>query len=247
MMKKRVVFLMIMLLLCVGCSKQEAIKEQTQETSRDIEEDGTEPFSRIRCVFLSYEDLSNWFKPDENGFIPAEEDLNQYGNKYDTFIQRMVQGGIQIPKVYFGEEMLIPKSKEGYAPISIWSEDASFYRPWLSYDVLMGNTELLIEISYLSEEEVKYAKEHTIDEFLDYISPIKKDIANLNYPWILEVIVEKMDLKDKEVGVLYIKEIDDNHHRSSKIFVYGNMCVRVYGVSSALEAINWQEFSLRTE
>lgn len=238
-MKRFGITLLVLMLLLVGCSDIES-------TQGPMEESSTEPFRRERHTFLSYEDLETWFKSDETGYIAAEGDLNLYGNRYDVFLRQIIQGDILIPKVYLGDEVMIPKCQNGYAPISIWSEDASFYRPWIVYDFLTDKGALIISVSYLNDEELQYANVHTIDEFLHYISPTKEDIEDLNYPWISAVTVEKVKFQQKEVSAIYIKD-KYSDHPSSKIFVYDNMCVRVSGVASILETLDWSEFSLRTE
>ena len=240
MTKIKSIFVVLGILLLMGCSKQEISQGPFQE-----QEGQTELPSGAEHAFQSYEELEIWFKPDENAYIPAEADLGQYGSRYDEFVKQIIQGDRQIPKVYIGEMLAIPKCKnEGYAPVFLDSEDWHYNMPWISYHFLEGDAEVVICIAYLEEEELQYAREHTIDEFVKYIAPYESNLNDLRYTGVLDVTVEIIRFGNRECHSLLVRE--EAPHNSGMIFVYDNMCVRIYGVSSVLEAINWEEFDLKT-
>ena len=232
MRKIRVLLLMLMTVCLVGCSTPEPTDEGTTEPSRGIDH-----------FFDSYEELEKWFRPDEAGKIPATEDLNQYGKQYDNLINSMIQGEIQVVKGYFGEEEIPLRNKEGYANISISSEDM-YYRPWISYNFLVANRDCIICITYLNEDEINYTKEHTIDEVVKYIWPYEINLDDWRYSSTKSVSVESWQLSDRKVSALCI---ESDMPRSKKIFIYDNMYILLSVEPELFDEDIWKTFSLRAE
>lgn len=236
-MKKIVIIVFLgCILLLVSCGKNEIVDVSTELTTD-------------RCWFNSDEEVEKFFKPDENGYVPAEKELNQYGVQYDEFIRWLIQEEGEPLTVYMGDECLIPYS-EGKTEMSIWYDAGYYRRPCLYYWISMEDERIIFEIYRLSETEIQYAKEHTMYEFHEYFEPRNSwGGCILDSQWIAEVSEETVVLQDGAVDTFYIKEIvsGSSEYSGRRMFVYDNMCIQISGKTSVLDAIDWSQISLRAE
>ncbi|MBQ8627613.1 MAG: hypothetical protein IJ419_15840 [Agathobacter sp.] len=232
MRKIRVLLLMLMTVCLIGCS-----------TPEPTDEGSTQPERGITHVFSSYEEFEEWFKPDENKNIPAQEDLNKYTNIYNNLINNIIQGDIQIMKAYLGEEKIPFSTTDGVSNIYLYS-DGLYFRPSISYYCSITDEICIIRIIYLDEDEMNYANEHTIDEFVKYIAPYEVNLDDWKYSSVTNVSIESLELSDRTVSALCIER---NIPSIDKIFVYDNMYISITGGPEVFDEDIWKTFSLRAE
>ena len=129
---------------------------------------------------------------------------------------------------------LLPQSS-GFPCIRVRDYNQGRVYVWYSLEGIQGQPR--IQIRNMTEEEIEYSENHSIEEVHRYLHP----------GWNEEGVVgvDTLNLQKKTVSIL-IQEPDlDGWMRIS--FVYDNMHVLLSFHEDDFDAIDWTQFSLRTE
>ncbi|MGN1154917.1 MAG: hypothetical protein ACI4TK_01940 [Agathobacter sp.] len=229
-MKRQIILLTVIIFLFTGCSAPKQTDESTQPRDGIVEH-----------IFSSYEELEEWFQPDTMGNIPAEADLSKGTKRYDKLVNDMTQGNIHVMKAYFGEER-IPFREE--ACVRLFASDQIDYWTYILYNYSVNNNKCLIQVTYLTQEEIDYAKRHTINEFVKYFSPTEINLDDWRFDTVKNVSVESFALSDRTVSALCIEQSIPN---SIKLFIYDDMYIVLEGHPEVFESEIWETFSLRED
>lgn len=245
---RKIIFLLsVVILICVGCTLPEnSHANGGVDTGGEtlIIEGSTEPTNRVFCYFDTYEEFESWISLDGNGIAPAMEEMELHGQYYKEFIENLLKGDIQIAKPYWGEELMEFRNEDGFPNIDImcWDDD----RPYIWYFCALGDKICRFELLYMSDDEIIYSQNHSIEELHKYIYIDCWYLDDWQEKGVFKnIFVEDVGMKDRKVSILSLERYDDP--RLYKYFVYDNLYVSMVVYEDSFNNTNWQEFSLRTE
>ena len=242
------ILLLVLILCCAGCTavgKNDTDCEGNSsedpgvggDYSGDIEagiEPSTEPSEQegVDFVFDSYEEFDRWIQPDEFGNAPIMEEMELHGTIYKAFVEDVIEGKLKIVKPYWGEDLMELESKS-YAEIYVMDYNQGRIHIWYMFPG-QTNVQPRIKLCYLTEEEIEYSKNHSIEEFCRYL----KDWNGEGF-----LSVDTLDLQNRTVSIL----IEDCVGAIRVNFVYDNMYVAIELDEADFDSMDWTQFSLRTE
>lgn len=241
-----------MIICLVGCALSSDSQKEELTNSDDSNqlgddsaiEEGTEPKDQFFEYFYTFDEMEKWFTVNEEGIAPAMAEMELHGKFYQEFISDMLSGDIRIIKPYWGDNHMEFRNKDGFFNIHIFCVDGK--RPSIWYFCKVGDLECRIDIMYMTEDEIAYSKEHTIDEMRKYIYPSAIALDEIQGNSVYkDMYIEDMILKDRTISVLNYERYDDE--RVYRTFVYDNLYVELIGYKAVFEEKNWEEFSLRGE
>lgn len=233
--KANLVVTMVALCICIqGCANT---GESQIEGASIIEEVTELDDNSLTAYFDTYEELKAWFVLDEEGQAPAMEEMDEYGEAYEKFIEDMLSGEIQLVIPYLEDEpMRLINERVGFNGLVL--SKSTGHRPSIWYFCGIEDMRFRIQIVYLSEEEVAYAKEHTINEAIQYIFTTQPN------PDKLQEYVEDIQLSDRTVSALCAEYYSDE--RIYKHFIYDNLYVTIVGYEEVFEESIWANCSFRS-
>lgn len=247
-MKKKQSFIWI--LLCVllgttGCTmSNESSEQETKNTEEEVYEESlsTESNNLLNSSFDTYEEFEAWLFSEQE-VNSAREDMSNYGAIYETFISDLLEYKIYLMKPYMSGELMELRNKDRFTNILVLSQDYCD-RPWIWYFCKVNDRECRIQIMYMTEKETQYAKTHTIEELMRYLSVTEPNKDNLKDSKVYEYMrLKDMTLGDRSVTAFCAKMYNDK--REYRRLVYDNLYVILVAEEEVFEETNWETFSFR--
>lgn len=229
-MKKCLLCLGSMLLLMLAIVGTESTMALTELTDREWYD------------FDTYEELEAWFEAEDPADAGAMEEAGIWGEKYETFVNDVMQGKNKILIPHFGENTIPLQDFERGSSITIATK-SSYGRPEIRYYCTSEVENYRITLTYLSDEEVEYAKENEMDEVVRLIRKAIPQVGNWLNVFDYEIYeLETMYLNDRDVSVLSIAYYGNPD--IEKYFVYDNVLVQIEGSKKGFDRELWGTFRL---
>lgn len=257
-MKERRDFILLAILIVgmcfAGCalsnSRQKDMSSKgTDSYLRDgdvVMEESTEPDNFMSVNFETYEELEEWFILNEQGIAPAMEEMELHGEFYQAFVSDMLSGRTEVMKPYWGNRLMELRKDTSLFTIAISCWDGERASIW--YFCKIDNMDCRVQVTYLSEEEMMYAQEHTIGEIREELYPSTismEEMQNSDRYKDMYMYMEEITLSDRTVSALCV--VYAEHDIVYKVFMYDDLYVQIVGNAEVHETADWSMLSLRAE
>lgn len=189
----------------------------TTVTETDSQPSNQPPSDRRLSYGLhSYDELKSFFfEPREDGSLRATDevyfkielyaksgkDYTPYYESYLEWVQPIIEGKQPIYAPYMENELVYDDS----IFISVTTRDWILFRPMIQYGVHINGIELDLDISYLTEDDIQYASDHTFLELVKYIRPSIDTPDKYDEEYYKSVVQDTIILDDQEIPAIHYK------------------------------------------
>ena len=225
----------------------ENIVENTGDNQVENSETGTsEPQSEIPVVTES--ELSHNTQPDHTSYIfnsldelreafstnlsSEKIDIRENWNTRSESYKSLVEG-VEKERIKLRCPVLLNNGSRNPFATSIILYSSELYGfPWIWYQGVVNELRLTVKISYVSEELINYANNHSMSETVRYISPSAPNVDNYESKSSYSLIADrKINVNGKDIDALISQTTSKEMYIQ---FVMDNMLVVVSGPNDLL-------------